>query len=467
MRTAVVDIGKTHVRLAVLDAGGAVVAQVRGLSGSTEAPGGWRALDHAGTEAWLFDALAGLGAERAGLQRLVVSTHGAAVAALAGDALALPVPDYEFEGFDQRPAGLADALDPFADTLSPVLPRGLNMGLQLDWLSRHEAAALARADCLLPYPQYWAWRLCGVRASEVSSLGCHTLLWQPRARRFSAWAQRRGWAQRFAPLRAAWEVLGTLDGALAARLGLPAGVQVHTGVHDSNACLARWLRHWPRLTLVSTGTWVVVMAPGAPLRGLDPAADELGNVSVRNEVVPTARFMGGRELQALCAGADPALADLPTLERLLARGLAVLPAFAPQGGPFRDRAGSLHDHAGPVLLASLSPAERATAAALYVAQMTARTIARLHGAQPVVLEGPFAHNPVVVAVLAALLPPGALQVVDGALEGTVDGSAVLARWTQTRPGLPPLRQGTAPAALVPLLRAAQAAWLASLDALAA
>ena len=31
-------------RLAVLDAGGAVVAQVRGLSGSTEAPGGWRAL---------------------------------------------------------------------------------------------------------------------------------------------------------------------------------------------------------------------------------------------------------------------------------------------------------------------------------------------------------------------------------------------------------------------------------------
>ena len=39
------------------------------------------------------------------------------------------------------------------------------------------------------------------------------------------------------------------------------------------------------------------------------------------------------------------------------------------------------------------------------------------------------------AVLAALLPPGALQVVDGALEGTVDGSAVLARWTQTRPGL--------------------------------
>lgn len=463
MHTAVVDIGKTHMRLVVLDERGAAVVQAQGRSGSTQAPGGWRALDHGATEAWLFDALAGLGTHRAGLTRLLVTTHGAAVAALCGERLALPIPDYEFAGFDDRPADLAGQLDPFEQTLSPVLPCGLNMGLQLDWLSRHEGAALDRADCLLPYPQYWAWRLSGVRASEVSSLGCHTLLWLPRQRQFSAWARRRGWAARFAPLRAAWEVLGNLDTALAARLGLPAGIEVHTGVHDSNACLARWLRHWPRLTLVSTGTWVVVMAPGAPLRNLDADADELGNVSVRNEVVPTARFMGGRELQALCAGADPALADLSTLQRLLHRKLCVLPSFERQGGPFRNRRGGLLDAAGPVELTALTAAERATAAALYVAQMTARTIDRLGGAQPVVLEGPSAHNPVIVAVLSALLPPGALQVVDNGMEGTVHGSAMLARWTQPQAALPGLRTPTPADDLAPLLRNAHTDWLDRLE----
>lgn len=461
MLTAVADIGKTHSRLVVLDSQGAAVEVRHGPSGSVDAAGGWRALDTAGTEAWLCDALASLGRQRALLQHLVFTTHGASVAAVTDDGLALPVADYEWEGFDERPAGAVAALDPFETTLSPLLPRGLNLGLQLAWLARHEAAAFARAELLLPYPQFWAWRFSGVAASEVSSLGCHTLLWQPRAQTWSPWAQQQGFAERFAPLRAAWEVLGTVRAPWAARLGLPSGVQVHTGVHDSNACLARWLRHWPRLTLVSSGTWVVVMAPGAPARRLDPAADELANVSVRNELVPTARFMGGRELQVLCDGADPALADAATLAALLARGLRVLPAFETQGGPFREHAGALLDAQGPLQLADLAPRERATAAAWYVAQMTARTIEHLGGAQPVVLEGPFAHNAVIVEVLAALLPPGALHVVDEGLEGTVQGSAMLARWTALRPAAPAQRVAEA-GPLAPLLRAAQADWLARL-----
>jgi sugar (pentulose or hexulose) kinase len=432
MLCAVVDIGKTHARLVLLDEHGQAAAQVQGASASVATAGGWPALDTAATEHWLFDALASLGSERARLRHLVVTTHGAAVAALAGETLALPVPDYEFEGFGETAAETLAGLDPFDDTLSPVLPRGLNLGLQLDWLTRHEPAALARADTLLPYPQYWAWRLCDERASEVSSLGCHTLLWRPRERRFSDWAIRRGWAARFAPLRAAWDTLGVVRPKLARGLSLPESLQVHTGVHDSNACLARWLRDWPRLTVVSTGTWVVVMAPGALCQSLDADADELGNVSVRNEVVPTARFMGGREFAALCAGADPALADPTVLRRLLARQLRVLPAFAGQGGPYRAQADELKDASGAVALDSLAPAERATLASLYVAQVTASIIERLGSAPPVLLEGPFAHNPVIVEVLAALLPAGSLHTVADAVEGTVRGAAMLAQWTTRR-----------------------------------
>lgn len=467
MLTGVIDLGKTHSRLALLDSRGRLVAERSTRSSSVDTAGGWRALDTEGTEAWLRDALASLGPERATLRQLIVATHGAAVAALAGNDLALPVPDYECEAFDERPDSTLAGLDGFEATLSPLLPRGLNMGLQLDWLARHETAAMARVDTLMPYAQYWAWWLSGVRASEVSSLGCHTLLWNPRERRFSDWATSQGLAQRFAPLRAAWDVLGTLRPELARALGLPESVQVHAGVHDSNACLARWLRHWPRMTLVSSGTWVVVMAPGAPAsaaRGLDAQADELGNVSVRNEVVPTARFMGGRELLALCDGADPALAELSTLDQLLARELRVLPGFERQGGPFREREGQLLDAAGSCQLGDLSPAERATAAAMYVAQMTAYLVDRLGGAQPMLLEGPFAHNPVIVEVLAALLPAAALQVVDDGLEGTLRGAAMLANWTELRPAIPALRVASA-GALAPRIRQAHADWMARLDRL--
>jgi sugar (pentulose or hexulose) kinase len=461
MLVGVIDIGKTHSRLVLLDADGTVVDQRSRRSGTVEAAGGWRALDTGATEAWLFDQLAALGAGRRRLRRLVVTTHGAAVAALAGERLALPVPDYEFEGFDERPAATLAQLDPFEETLSPVLARGLNLGLQLDWLSRHEARALARADCLLPYPQYWAWRLCGVAASEVSSLGCHTLLWNPGARDWSSWARRRGWARRFAPLRSAWDVLGSLRPELARRLGLAHDLVIHAGVHDSNACLARWLRHWPRMTLASTGTWVVVMAPGSrrPPRGAQ--ADELGNVSVRNEVVPTARFMGGRELQALCAGADPALADLACLDALLARGILALPAPATPDGPLHGCAARVVDADGALPLSALGEAERATLAALYAAQRTVHLVERLGGALPVMLEGPFAGNPVIVAAMAALLPEDGLHLVLDDLEGTVRGAAMLTRWTDLQPAAPTMT-AHAPAALRARLEAHHRRWLAAL-----
>lgn len=425
---AVVDVGKTRSKLVVLDCNGQVQAQADRVNAVVDG-GGYDALDSDGNAQWLEDTLAGLGALRRRLTDVVATAHGAAFAAVAGDALAWPIPDYEFAGFDARPGDWADQVGDFGDTLSPDLPRGLNAATQFDWLERHRADDFARGT-LLPFAQYWGWWFSGVAASEASSLGCHTHLWSPERGDWSLLARRRGWSRRFAPTRRAWEVLGPLRPSLAQRLGLPPEVRVHTGAHDSNACLARHLRSRPRMTLVSTGTWVVVMAPGAPVRPLEPGRDQLGNVSVRHERVPTGRFMGGRELQHLCAGADPALANAGTLAALVARGVIALPGFETQGGPFRTHSGRVVDAAGsPVDLAALSPAERATLAAMYTAQVTAWQVEHLGGAAPVVVEGPFAHNPVYTGVLAALLPHSAVHVSTDALEGTARGAWMLSHWT--------------------------------------
>jgi sugar (pentulose or hexulose) kinase len=205
---------------------------------------------------------------------------------------------------------------------------------------------------------------------------------------------------------------------------------VHVGAHDSNACLARYLRSHPRLTLVTTGTWIVVMAPGALQRPLDPGLDLLANVSVRQERVPTGRFMGGRELQLLCAGADPSLANAADLQTLVDRGVIALPGFESQGGPFRHCTGRLMDAQGPVALGDLRPSERATLAAFYCAQVTSWLIDRLGGAAPVVVEGPFARNLVYTGTLAALREPAVVQVSTDELEGTARGAWMLTRWTE-------------------------------------
>lgn len=433
--TAVIDIGKTSSRLLLIDDQGRTAYESAQASASIPSGQGYLALDTEGCERWLLRALGDLGPLAQGLRRVIVTTHGAAVAGIRGEGLAFPVPDYEAEAFDDRDGALADEIDPFAETLSPLLPRGLNMGVQLEWLRRRRPELLAKAELLMPYAQYWAWWLTGVGASEYSSLGCHTLLWNPAERTFSPWARRRGWADKFAPLRKAWETVGVIRPALSEQLGLPPGVQVHVGVHDSNACLARYLRSWPRVTLVSSGTWFVVMSTAGLNRGLHAERDQLANVSVRGEAVPTARFMGGREMARLCAGADPALADPALMQDLLRQGLRILPGFEPQGGAFGGRHGTVRLQGRTYSLDEwekrVAPELRATAASIYAAQMTAWTIEALGGLGPIVIDGPLAHNAVATCALAALLPTAEVYISRDSVEGTARGAWMLAHWTGT------------------------------------
>ena len=98
-------------------------------------------------------------------------------------------------------AAAYDAARPaFDETGSPRLPLGLNLGAQLYWQFQTFAQAKA-ASAILPYPQYWAFRLCGVAATEATSLGAHTDLWNPRLRDLSSLVDRQGWRQLMPPVR--------------------------------------------------------------------------------------------------------------------------------------------------------------------------------------------------------------------------------------------------------------------------
>src|SRR5690606_24546838 len=97
---------------------------------------------------------------------------------------------------------------PFGETLSPRLPNGLNLGAQLFWQGQRFPEQFAQITHILTYPQYWAWRLTGIAASEVTSLGCHTDLWVPERGQFSSLVDHQRWTALFPPIRPAASVLG-------------------------------------------------------------------------------------------------------------------------------------------------------------------------------------------------------------------------------------------------------------------
>ncbi|HEY8906711.1 MAG TPA: hypothetical protein VIM63_11805, partial [Rhodoferax sp.] len=229
------------------------------------------------------------------------------------------------------------------------------------------------------------------------------------------------------------------------RWGLPEHCGVIAGVHDSNACLARYLNapseaaaQSARLTVVSSGTWTVLMAPGASTAALQVERDMLANVDVLGRATPTARFMGGREFAHLLAGASPDAGSAADVAHLLATQTLALPSFAAQGGPFSDRKGVVLQGGVPVTLADLTEGERAALAALYCALVTSWLVRQLwpDGSvsdtteQRLVVEGPLSRNPLYMGLLPGLLPGVACWASVDELEGTARGARQLTRWGQ-------------------------------------
>ena len=418
---AVLDIGKTHAKLLLADAASGELIWSAQRDRQVSAAGGLRQLDLEATWNWLLDALAAAPG-REGITDLVPVGHGAAAALIDARGALLAAPDYEDPAFEAVAAEYRALRDPFELTLSPELPLGLNLGRQLFYLQTCAPRLFESAAHLLLHPQYWAWRLCGTRASELTSLGCHTDLWQPRAAEPAPLAVARGWSRLLPPLRRADAIVGTPAAAVRARTGLAADCRVRCGIHDSNAS---WLAHLASVpadtpfSVISSGTWVIVMARGTDLARLDERRDMLANVDAEGSPVATARFMGGREYAAI-AGERRAPATAADLRAVLRAGAVAVPSFAEAGGPFAGHRGTLHCAAG------LDAARRTALATLYTALMCDLRLDELGARGPVIVDGPLAGDALFLGVLAALRP-GAAVYAAAERAGTLRGALRLAQ----------------------------------------
>lgn len=413
-RIAVLDIGKTNAKVLVVDLATGVEEVLARMPNAVVRDGLYP--HHDLDMLWGF-ALSGLrlAAER-GVDAVSITTHGAACVLVdEAGGLALPMLDYEHVG----PDGLAaeyDAVRPgFAETGSPRLPVGLNVGAQVFWLSRAFPAEFATARYVLMLAQYWSFRLSGVAASEATSLGCHTDLWNPWEGRFSSLVSRMGWEGLFPPVRKAAEVLGPVLPSVAEETGLPVGTPVLCGIHDSNASLVPHLAEAP-CGVLSTGTWMIVMALGGRAVELDAGRDVLVNVNALGQPVPTARFMGGREVEEIMGGriVEPSEADLVAV--LEGRVMAT-PSLHPETGPFP---GKRFGWIG----AEPAGGARMAAASFYAALMGAECLDLAGAKGPVIVEGSFGGNLAFLRMLATAT--GRVVRGSGAGAGTGLGAALLA-----------------------------------------
>ncbi len=424
--TAVLDIGKTNLKVVLFDAEGHLLWGKSQPNRPSPAP----PYLHADVEKiWRFVLAALADGNRAHpIASIVTTAHGASGVVIDRNGLVLPMLDYEDkgpEGIEARYAGIRPA---FSESLSPPAAVGLNLARQFAYQKWQFPDDFSRAKNLLNYPQYWSWRLSGVAASEVTSLGCHTDLWNPKGRAFSSVVDALGIRELFPPIRPAWDTLGPITPDVARATGLDPATRVISGIHDSNASLMpNLLARKTPFTVVSTGTWVILMSVGMAFETLDEGSDLYANVDATGAPVPCARFMGGREYEVICAGVTGD-ADMASLQRVIASGTVALPSFTGQGGPYAGRQGEI--------VGEIEEANRPALATLHIALMTDDLLTRLgcHTGD-VIVEGSFGRNAAYCGLLAALRPVQSVRV-PADQSGTARGAALLAHWP-AKPELAP------------------------------
>ncbi|MFT4161588.1 FGGY-family carbohydrate kinase [Shinella sp.] len=417
-RIAVLDIGKTNAKVVVLDATtGAEIAAAR-MANIVLEDGPYPHYDVEALWAFTLDACRRF-AKEPGFDAISITTHGASAALLDVDGrLTMPVLDYEHE----YPQGIRDAYDAlrpsFTETRSPRLSMGLNVGAQLHYQKTVFPEAFAKVTAIVTYPQYWAARLTGIAANEVTSLGCHTDLWNPQTGGYSSLVDTLAIRSLMAPIRPAFDALGPVLPGIAETIGI--SVPVYCGIHDSNASLLPHLvaRKAP-FSVVSTGTWVINFAVGGDLEHLDPARDTLANVDAYGRAVPSSRFMGGREYEILSAeiGSVADEAILAALPAVIEKKLMLTPNVAPGSGPFPGHQRRWLNAEGA------SAAERHAAACLYLALMNEACLGLISAKGPTIVEGPFAANRLYLTLLAALTGRPGIAVPGST--GTSQGASLL------------------------------------------
>ncbi|MES1218854.1 MAG: FGGY family carbohydrate kinase [Bacteroidota bacterium] len=176
-------------------------------------------------------------------------------------------------------------------TASPVLGN-LNSGLQLYRLKYERPDIFNKIHYSLHLPQYLSSIFTKKYYSDITSIGCHTALWDFTQKKYHGWVHTENIIDKLADISSCnhSEKLYWKDKSL----------QIGIGMHDSSAALVPYLLSFKEpFVLLSTGTWNISLNPfnGEPLTTDELQHDCLCYLTHENKPVKASRLFAGHEYE--------------------------------------------------------------------------------------------------------------------------------------------------------------------------
>ncbi|MHA8093573.1 FGGY-family carbohydrate kinase [Aquirufa lenticrescens] len=278
---AVFDIGKTNKKVFLWDTSFQIVFEKQQHFAEMVDEDGFPCEDLPALQQWIVSTftelcqmpefeLIGLNFSAYGASFVYVDRTGEPVAPLYNylKPMAAPFPYADFGGEAE-----------FArKTASPILGN-LNSGLQV--YAARSKPFWSEVFKAFHFPNYLASLFTGKFLSEITSIGCHTALWDFDKGQYHPWVSSI--EDKLAPI--ASEANIEID-----------GINYGFGLHDSSAALVPYLRSISdEFVLLSTGTWCIAMHPfnESPLTADELANDVLCYLQPNGKPVKASRLFGG------------------------------------------------------------------------------------------------------------------------------------------------------------------------------
>jgi sugar (pentulose or hexulose) kinase len=292
---AIFDIGKTNKKLFLFDEQYQVVFETSTTLPETVDEDGDACEDIAALTAWIKDAgLQVLNNTAFSIKAMNFSTYGASFVYVNEEGKALtplynylkPFPPTLKEKFYSDYGGEENFS---VVTASPVLG-SLNSGMQLYRLKYEQPEIFKQIKYALHLPQYISYLITNNTCSDITSIGCHTNLWNFQTNHYHDWVINEGVAEKLAPV---------LEGTTTVSFKSNANeIQCGIGLHDSSAALIPYLINFHEpFVLISTGTWCISLNPfnNVPLTAHELQNDCLCYMSYHAKPVKASRLFAGYE----------------------------------------------------------------------------------------------------------------------------------------------------------------------------
>jgi sugar (pentulose or hexulose) kinase len=288
---AVFDIGKTNKKLLLFDESLKLVFQAEQKFPEIRDEDGFECDDIRLLESWMKESITKLlnnGEFR--IKAINFSTYGASLMHLDAEGKPLtpvynylkPMPEEVLAGFYEKYNGVEEFS---RKTASPALGM-LNSGLQILWIRKKRPEIFGRIHSSLHFPQYVSYVFTAKIASEYTSIGCHTAMWDFDSNIYHQWLADEG-IRLPEPLPNDTFYPVEING-----YRLKTGI----GIHDSSASLVPYLKAVNEpFVLISTGTWCIFMNPfnDEPLTGDQLRKDSLCYMSIHQKQVKSSRLFLG------------------------------------------------------------------------------------------------------------------------------------------------------------------------------